>query len=113
MNIVLLFISLCFQIKFKSKTCLIQTYSHEKLYFLLPFLIIACKSSTTTRVEKDAKSDSKVIEVNYKVSETEISDFLKYLSSDELEGRETGTRELKKRQFFRRLFEKEFYQTLF
>jgi len=72
----------------------------KKLYFLLPFIFIACKSSTTNVAEKDSKSDSKVIEVNYKVSETEISDFLKYLSSDELEGRETGTKGIEKAAVF-------------
>ncbi len=72
----------------------------KKLYFLLPFILFACKSSTTVNVEKDSKSDSKQIEVNYKVSETEISDFLKYLSSDELEGRETGTKGIEKAAVF-------------
>ncbi|CAM3682476.1 M28 family peptidase [Flavobacterium chungbukense] len=72
----------------------------KKIYFLLPFILIACKSSTTSVVEKDSKSDSKIIEVNYKVSETEISDFLKYLSSDELEGRETGTKGIEKAAVF-------------
>lgn len=72
----------------------------KKIYFLLPFFIIACKSSTTTTAEKKSKSDSKIIEVNYKVSETEISDFLKYLSSDELEGRETGTKGIEKAAVF-------------
>ncbi|WJS95263.1 M28 family peptidase [Flavobacterium johnsoniae] len=72
----------------------------KKLYFLLPFIFIACKSSTTNVAEKDSKSDSKIIEVNYKVSETEISDFLKYLSSDELEGRETGTKGIEKAAVF-------------
>jgi len=72
----------------------------KKLYFLLPFILFACKSSTTTNVGKDSKSDSKQIEVNYKVSETEISEFLKYLSSDELEGRETGTKGIEKAAVF-------------
>jgi len=72
----------------------------KKLYFLLPFILIACKSSTTTVTEKEANSNSKVIEVNYKVSETEISDFLKYLSSDEMEGRETGTKGIEKAAVF-------------
>ena len=36
----------------------------------------------------------------YKVNETEISDFLKFLSSDELEGRETGTKGIEKAAVF-------------
>ncbi|TDX08582.1 peptidase M28-like protein [Flavobacterium sp. S87F.05.LMB.W.Kidney.N] len=72
----------------------------KKLYFLLPFIFLACKTSTITTVEKGSQSNSKPIAVNYKVSETEISDFLKYLSSDELEGRETGTKGIEKAAVF-------------
>ncbi|WPO79624.1 M28 family peptidase [Flavobacterium sp. KACC 22761] len=61
----------------------------KKLYFLLPFILFGCKSNT-----------SKVNDVNYKVSQTEVSDFLKYLSSDELEGRETGTKGIEKAAVF-------------
>ncbi|MFD1601482.1 M28 family peptidase [Flavobacterium artemisiae] len=72
----------------------------KKLYYLLPFIFLACKSNTTTTAEKESKSASKPIEVTYKVNETEISDFLKYLSSDELEGRETGTKGIEKAAVF-------------
>nr|WP_294788426.1 M28 family peptidase [uncultured Flavobacterium sp.] len=72
----------------------------KKLYFLLPILFVACKTSTTTIAEKDSKTDSKSTEINYKVNETEISDFLKTLSSDEMEGRETGTRGIEKAAVF-------------
>jgi hypothetical protein len=72
----------------------------KKLYFFLPFIFLACKSSTTTTAEKQSKSASKPIQVTYKVNETEISDFLKYLSSDELEGRETGTKGIEKAAVF-------------
>ncbi|MBE8727649.1 M28 family peptidase [Flavobacterium hungaricum] len=72
----------------------------KKLYFLLPLVFLACKSSTSTTAEKESKSTSKPLEVTYKVNETEISDFLKYLSSDELEGRETGTKGIEKAAVF-------------
>ncbi len=61
----------------------------KKLYFLLPFIFFGCKSNTST-----------VKDINYKVSQTEVSDFLKYLSSDELEGRETGTKGIEKAAVF-------------
>ncbi|MDQ6471946.1 M20/M25/M40 family metallo-hydrolase [Flavobacterium sp. LHD-80] len=61
----------------------------KKLFFILPFIFFGCKSNTST-----------VDEVTYKVSQTEVSDFLKYLSSDELEGRETGTKGIEKAAVF-------------
>lgn len=47
-----------------------------------------------------SKEISKSTEIAYKVNETEVSDFLKYLSSDELEGRETGTKGIEKAAVF-------------
>lgn len=61
----------------------------KKLYFLLPLILLGCKSNT-----------SSVNDIYYKVSQTEVSDFLKYLSSDELEGRETGTKGIEKAAVF-------------
>ena len=72
----------------------------KKLYFLLPFALLACKSNTTTVNEKESKSISEPLEITYKVNEAEVSDFLKYLSSDELEGRETGTKGIEKAAVF-------------
>lgn len=72
----------------------------KKIYFLLPFVLLACKSNPTTVNEKDSKSISKPLEITYKVNEAEVSDFLKYLSSDELEGRETGTKGIEKAAVF-------------
>ena len=71
----------------------------KKLYFLLPFVLLSCKSAISTVNEK-SKSVSKPVEVAYKVDETEVSEFLKYLSSDELEGRETGTKGIEKAAVF-------------
>jgi len=72
----------------------------KKLYFLLLFALLACKSNTTTVSEKESKSISEPLEITYKVNEAEVSDFLKYLSSDELEVRETGTKGIEKAAVF-------------
>jgi len=71
----------------------------KKMYFLLPFVLLGCKSATST-VNENAKSVSKPVEVTYKVEESEVSEFLKYLSSDEMEGRETGTKGIEKAAVF-------------
>lgn len=72
----------------------------KKLYFLLPFVFLACKSGTSTVAVKESKAESKPVEITYKVEESEVSDFLKYLSSDELEGRDTGTKGIEKAAVF-------------
>ncbi|KAF2513414.1 M20/M25/M40 family metallo-hydrolase [Flavobacterium foetidum] len=72
----------------------------KRIYFLLPFIFLACKSGTSTGNVNDAQSNNKPIEISYKVDETEVSDFLKYLSSDEMEGRETGTKGIEKAAVF-------------
>lgn len=72
----------------------------KKLYFFLPILFLACKSNPSATSEKSSKSTLKPLEITYKVIETEVSDFLKYLSSDELEGRETGTKGIEKAAVF-------------
>lgn len=70
----------------------------KKLLFLIPFVFLACKSNPTAVNEKD--STSKPLEITYKVDQAQVSDFLKYLSSDELEGRETGTKGIEKAAVF-------------
>ena len=72
----------------------------KKLYFLLPFVLLGCKSNTSAVSDKSSKETSKPVEITYKVQESEVSDFLKYLSSDELEGRETGTKGIEKAAVF-------------
>ncbi|WP_433813832.1 M20/M25/M40 family metallo-hydrolase [Flavobacterium johnsoniae] len=72
----------------------------KKLYFLLPFVFLACKSGISTVNEKESKTEAKPVEISYKVEESEVSDFLKYLSSDELEGRDTGTKGIEKAAVF-------------
>lgn len=71
----------------------------KKLYFLLPFVILGCKSTSVLN-DKDSKSVTTPIEVAYKVQESEVSEFLKILSSDEMEGRETGTKGIEKAAVF-------------
>ena len=65
----------------------------------MPFIFFACKTNPTAVSEKKSKS-SKPIEVTYKVNQNEVSNFLEYLSSDELEGRETGTKGIEKAAVF-------------
>jgi Zn-dependent M28 family amino/carboxypeptidase len=68
----------------------------KKLYFLLPFVLLGCKSNTSSVSDKPSKENSKPVEIAYKVAQADVSDFLKYLSSDELEGRETGSKGIEK-----------------
>jgi hypothetical protein len=72
----------------------------RKLYFLLPFIMFGCKSNNSTVVEKASNTSEKSNKITYQVSQTDVSDFLKYLSSDELEGRETGTKGIEKAAVF-------------
>ncbi|OXG08657.1 peptidase M28-like protein [Flavobacterium araucananum] len=72
----------------------------KKLYFLLPFVFLGCKSNPSAVNEKAAKENSKPIGITYKVAQNDVSDFLQYLSSDALEGRETGTKGIEKAAVF-------------
>ena len=73
----------------------------KKLFLLLfPLVLLSCKSNTSATAEKSSQSDSKPLEISYKVKESEVSDFLKYLSSDELEGRDTGSKGIEKAAVF-------------
>jgi hypothetical protein len=44
----------------------------KKLYFLLPFVLLSCKSAIST-INQNPNSVSKPVEVVYKVDETEVS----------------------------------------
>lgn len=72
----------------------------KRLYFLIPLVFLACKSNPTLVSDKSSKSVSKPLEITYQVKQNDVSDFLKYLSSDELEGRETGTKGIEKAAVF-------------
>jgi len=54
----------------------------KKLLFILPFAFIACKSAKITTAEAQP----------YQVNQTELSETLKYLTSDALEGRDSGSK---------------------
>ncbi|MCV9931380.1 M20/M25/M40 family metallo-hydrolase [Flavobacterium sp. LS1R47] len=68
----------------------------KKLFLLIlfPFIFFGCK--TNTQITTDATQSSLKLAIDYKVKEDEVSSTLKYLSSDELEGRETGTKGIEK-----------------
>lgn len=66
----------------------------KKLFLLFPFIFFACKTNTQVATEA-TQSNSKLV-IDYKVKESDVSSTLKYLSSDELEGRETGTKGIEK-----------------
>lgn len=76
----------------------------KKIYFLLPFVLLGCKSNISTVSEKTPKPISESVEITYRVKQNDVSDFLKYLSSDELEGRETGTKGIEKAAVFWKIF---------
>lgn len=69
-------------------------------YFILPLVLLGCKSNPTSGNGKASKVNAKSLEITYKVEQAEVADFLKYLSSDELEGRETGTKGIEKAAVF-------------
>jgi hypothetical protein len=86
----------------------------KKLYFFLPFVLFGCKSNIST-IETHS-STSEPTEIAYNVEQNDVSEFLKYLSSDELEGRETGTRGIEKaavflEDFFRKNNVKPYFNT--
>jgi hypothetical protein len=57
---------------------------------LLPFILLGCKPNVWSSKPNDVIVN-KPIEILYKVKENEVASTLKYLASDELEGRESGT----------------------
>ena len=88
----------------------------KKIYFILPFILLACKSNTSTVTNKSASSPEKTVSITYKVEQSEVSDFLKYLSSDELEGRDTGSKGIEKaavflEDFFKKNHVKPYFKT--
>jgi hypothetical protein len=79
----------------------------KKVLFLLPFVFLGCKSTTSLVSNATTDSPKKSLEIQYKVNEEEVAETLKYLASDELEGRETGTKGMEKaadylEQFFKK-----------
>ena len=59
----------------------------KKFYLLLPFFFLYCKPISSV-VNQTVTSN--IASIAYKVEEEDVAKTLKYLASDELEGRETG-----------------------
>ena len=78
----------------------------KKILLLVPFVFFGCKQTSTILTESLKNKSQTPLAINYKVKETAVAETLKYLSSDELEGRETGTKGMEKaadylEQFFK------------
>ncbi|MEZ7497408.1 M20/M25/M40 family metallo-hydrolase [Flavobacterium sp. Arc3] len=78
----------------------------KKVVMLLPFILLGCKPNASVVSNPVAESVNKPTEILYQVKESEVAATLKYLSSDELEGRESGTKGMEKaaaylEQFFK------------
>ncbi|MBP4139301.1 M20/M25/M40 family metallo-hydrolase [Flavobacterium geliluteum] len=69
----------------------------KKSCFLLSFVFLICFSNLTVQAQKSEA-------FTHKVKEEDVAATLKYLSSDELEGRETGTAGIEKAAVFLELF---------
>jgi hypothetical protein len=63
----------------------------KKIMMLLPFILLGCKPNAGLVSKPNDVVVNKPIEILYKVKENEVASTLKYLASDELEGRESGT----------------------
>jgi acetylornithine deacetylase/succinyl-diaminopimelate desuccinylase-like protein len=63
----------------------------KKVMMLFPFILLGCKPNASLVSSPITETINKPIEILYKVKENEVAATLKYLSSDELEGRESGT----------------------
>ena len=78
----------------------------KKILLLVPFVFFGCKQTSTILSDSLKNKSQTPLGINYKVKETAVAETLKYLSSDELEGRETGTKGMEKaadylEQFFK------------
>ncbi|NGY37313.1 M28 family peptidase [Flavobacterium sp. XN-5] len=68
----------------------------KKILMLLPFVLLGCKSNADLVSKPVTATIDKPIEILYKVKENEVAATLKYLASDELEGRDSGTKGMEK-----------------
>nr|WP_314897498.1 M28 family peptidase [uncultured Flavobacterium sp.] len=73
---------------------------------LLPLVLFGCLSTSSITAQAANDTRLKLLETEYKVKESDVAETLKYLTSDELEGRETGTKGIVKaadylEQFFK------------
>jgi Zn-dependent M28 family amino/carboxypeptidase len=68
----------------------------RKIIILLPLIFLCCKANSGLVSNSVNEISHKSVDIHYQVKEEEVSDVLKYLSSDDLEGRETGTKGMEK-----------------
>ncbi|MFV8370508.1 M28 family peptidase [Flavobacterium sp. LB2R40] len=62
----------------------------KKIFLSLSLIVISCLSTSTIIAQTANVAPLKIGTVTYKVKENDVAETLKYLASDELEGRETG-----------------------
>jgi hypothetical protein len=73
---------------------------------LLPFILLGCKPNAGLVSKPNDVVVNKPIEILYKVKENEVASTLKYLASDELEGREWDSRNGKSADYLVEFFKK-------
>ncbi len=64
----------------------------KKYLILLIVIFVGCKPNSDLMSNPSNSLSKKSVVSQYQVKESEVADILQYLSSDELEGRETGTK---------------------
>lgn len=62
----------------------------KKAFLSLFLIFLGCLSTQVIIAQTASKTQKKPVDIDYKVSENDVAKTLKYLASDELEGRETG-----------------------
>jgi len=62
----------------------------KKVFLSLSFVFFGCLSNSVIIAQTASLASLKTIDTEYKVKENNVAEILKYLASDELEGRETG-----------------------
>lgn len=62
----------------------------KKAFLSLSFIFFGCLSASSVIAQTASDAQLKIVEAEYKVTENDVAETLKYLASDELEGRETG-----------------------
>ncbi|MFV8336911.1 M28 family peptidase [Flavobacterium sp. RSP29] len=62
----------------------------KKALLYLSFIFFSCLSTSSVIAQTASDAQLKIVEAEYKVTENDVAETLKYLASDELEGRETG-----------------------
>ncbi|MBP6180897.1 M20/M25/M40 family metallo-hydrolase [Flavobacterium sp.] len=78
----------------------------KNTFLLLPFALFGWVLTSSITAQATNDTQLKLVETEYKVKESDVAETLKYLTSDELEGRETGTKGMVKaadylEQFFK------------